>query len=72
MLQVKGPARLTVGPRQTTKLAASCAKGSTVATMEHMLLGLSALAAECSIMELALLQQTCMINIPSRNIMFNQ
>jgi len=52
MLQVKRPANLNVGPRQTTKLAAWCAKGRTVTTMEHMQLGLSALAAECCIMKL--------------------
>jgi len=71
MLQVKRPASLTVVPRQQTKLAAWCAKGRTVTTMEHMQLGMSALAAECGIMTLALISQTCMTNIPDRNIMLN-
>jgi hypothetical protein len=41
---------------QTTKLSAWCAKGRTVTTVEHVQLGLSALAAECGIMELALIK----------------
>jgi hypothetical protein len=62
MLQVKLPGSLTVGQRQTTKLAASCAKGRTVTTMEHVQLGLSALAAECGVMNLALIPQAWMKN----------
>ena len=69
MLQVKRPSSLTVGPRQKTKLDAWCSKGSTVTTTEHMHLGLSALAADCVIVKLALIPETGMINIPDRNIM---
>jgi hypothetical protein len=69
MIQVKRTASLTVGPRQTIKLSAWCAKGRTVTTDEHTQLGLSALAAECGITKLALIPQTCMINIASSNIM---
>jgi hypothetical protein len=59
MLQVKRPTSLTDGPRQTTKVAASCTKGRTVTTMEHIQLRLSVLAAECGIMKLALIPKTC-------------
>ena len=43
----KRPASLTAGPRKTTKLAASCAKGGAVTTVERMQLGLSALVLKC-------------------------
>ena len=67
----KRPVILTVGPRQTAKLAVWCAKERTVTKMENMQLRLSALAAERDIMKLALTPQTCMRKKPDRNITLN-
>jgi hypothetical protein len=57
---------------QTIKLSAWCATGRTVTTMEHIQVGLSALAAEYGIMKLALIPQTCITNIHGKNILLNQ